>query len=109
MILMVQGHLVDVTLAHMGIAAKTGLLAVVPVLGVTFTRYASRLANKWVAATILGGCTSIADALVHGSHYPGAYTEAALTGIGAFLFSIALAYTPVGKAIDRMAEGFDSR
>jgi hypothetical protein len=32
--------------------------------------------------------------------------EAALTGIGAFVFSIVISYTPVGKHIDRLAEGF---
>ena len=32
--------------------------------------------------------------------------EAALTGIGAFAFSIGISYTPIGKHIDRLAEGF---
>jgi hypothetical protein len=51
-------------------------------------------------------CAFLADALVHGSHYPGAYTEAALTALGAFALSIAVSYTPVGKQMDRLAESF---
>ena len=32
--------------------------------------------------------------------------EAALTGIGAFAFSLVISYTPIGKHIDRLAERF---
>ncbi len=105
-VLMVQGHLADVTLAHLGIAAKTALLAISPVLGLTFSRYARHLLNRWTAATLLGACTFVADALVHPTHYPGEYTEAALTALGAAAFSLALAYTPIGARIDRLAESF---
>ena len=106
LVLMVQGHLADVTLAHLVIAAKTGLLAVAPALGVTFTQQARHLANKWTSSTLLGGCTFLADAAIHGSHYPGAYTEAALTGLGAFVFSMVIAHTPIGRHIDSLAETF---
>ena len=46
------------------------------------------------------------DASIHGSHYPGAYTEAALTGVGAFVFSVVVSYTRIGAYIDRLAESF---
>jgi hypothetical protein len=101
---MVQGHLGDVTAAHLAIAAKTGLLAVLPPLWLTFTRHARLLAGKWTAASILGVCTFAADAAIHSSHYPGEYTEAALTGLGAFLFSLVVAQTPLGHRIDHLAE-----
>jgi len=106
MVLMVQGHLADVTLAHVGIAAKTGLLAVSPALAVTFSQYARHFANRWASAAFFGICTFGADALIHASHYPGEYTEAALTGAGAFVFSLAVSYTPLGARIDRLAESF---
>jgi hypothetical protein len=106
LVLMVQGNLAGMTLAHLAIASKTGLLAVSPALGVTFTRYARHLANRWTISLFFGICTFLADALAHPSHYPGAYTEAALTGVGAFLFSIALSFTPLGKRIDALAETF---
>lgn len=105
-VLMVQGHLVDLTAAHLVVATKTSLLAVFPVLGVTFSRYAPHMVNRWTSSAFLGGCTFFADAAIHGSHYPGAYTEAALTGIGAFVFSVVVSYTPVGAYIDRLAESF---
>lgn len=106
MLLMVQGHLGAVTMMHFEIASETGLLAVVPVLGVSFTRHARHFANRWTTSALLGICTFFADAAVHASHYGGEYTEAALTGIGAFLFSVAISYTPLGKRIDHLAVGF---
>jgi hypothetical protein len=105
LVLMVQGRLGEVTLAHFVIATKTGLLAVFPVLGVTFTRYARHFA-KWTSSAFLGICTLLADGVIHPSHYPGKYTDAALTGIGAFALSIMISYTPIGKQIDRLAETF---
>ena len=101
---MVQGDLFALTPAHFWIASKTGLLAVAPAVGVTFTRHARHLANRWTASALLGVCTFAADALVHPSHYSGELTEAALTGAGAFLFSLAISYTRVGQKIDRLAE-----
>ena len=104
--LMVQGHLGAITATHLEIASKTGLLAMSPVLGVSFTRQAHHFVNRWTTGAFLGFCTFLADAMVHESHYPGEYTEAALTGVGAFIFSVVVSYTPIGKRIDRLAEGF---
>jgi hypothetical protein len=104
LVLMVQGHLPDVTLSHILIATKTGLLAVSPALGLTYTRQAYHLANKWTTAAFVGLCTFFADAAIHASHYPGAYTEAAFTGAGAFALSLVIAHTPLGRRIDQLAE-----
>jgi hypothetical protein len=104
LLLMVQGNLAGLTWGHVGIASQTGLLAVVPVLGVTLTKQARHLANRWTSSALLAACTFFADAAIHGSHYPGAYTEAALTAAGAFVFSVVVSYTPVGRRIDRLAE-----
>lgn len=108
LLLMVQGDLAGVTLAHVAIATKTGLLAVSPLLGVTFTRYARHFANKWTSSGLIAAFTFVADAVAHESHYPGAYTEAALTALGAFAFSVAIAFTPIGRRIDALAETFAS-
>lgn len=105
LLLMLQGNLAGVTLGHLSIASQTGILAVVPLLGVTLTRQARLLTNRWTCSALLAVFTFLADAAVHGSHYPGAYTEAALSAAGAFVFSVAVSYTPVGKRIDRLAEG----
>ena len=82
------------------------MLGVFPILGVTYTRYARHLTNRWASSAILGICTFAADAAIHASHYPGAFTEAALTGAGAFVFSLVISYTRLGKRIDRLAEPF---
>ena len=106
LVLMVQGDLAAITLAHLAIATKTGVLAVVPALGLTFTKYGRHFVNRWTTSMFLGLCTFLADAVIHQSHYPGEYTEAALTGVGAFLFSLVVSYTPLGKRIDHLAEHF---
>ena len=106
MLLMGQGSL---TLGHLSIASQTGVLAVVPILGVTLTRYARSLANRWISSGLLAACTFVADALIHASHYPGAFGEAALTAVGAFIFSVGVSYTPVGRRIDGLAERLRSK
>jgi hypothetical protein len=105
-VLMVQGHILDATLAHFAIAAKTGLLATVPLVGVTMTHYARHMTNRWVSSGLIGIFGVAADAFIHGSHYPGAYTEAVLTGLGAFVLSVVVSYTPLGHRIDHLAEAF---
>jgi len=110
-LLMVQGNLAEATLAHFAVAAKTGLLAVSPALAVTFSQHARHIAqhlflNRWTSSVFLGICTFAADAVAHPSHYPGAYAEAALTGLGAAAFSLVVSYTPLGKRIDHLAETF---
>jgi len=106
LLLMVQGQIAQATLGHVLVASETGILTVLPLLGVTLTRHARHFANRWTAALLVCVCAFFADALLHGSHYPGAYTEAALTAAGAALLSIAVSYTPLGRRIDRMAESF---
>lgn len=105
-LLMVQGDLTTLTLTHLAVASQTGLLGVFPLVGVTFTQHARILANRWASSSLVAVCTFVADAVVHASHYPGAYTEAALTAVGAFFFSLAISFTPLGKRIDRLAETF---
>jgi len=106
LLLMLQGQLAQATLGHVLVASQTGVLTVFPLLGITWTRHARHFANRWVSAMFVGVCSFFADAVIHGSHYRGKYTEAALTAIGAFGLSVVISYTPVGKQIDRLAEGF---
>jgi len=106
LMLMVNGHPGELTLGHVIIASKTGLLSVFPALGLSFTQYARHLGNKWVSFASSGLCSFVADALIHPSHYPGAYTEAALTGLGTVAFSMVVSLTPLGKRIDRLADTF---
>ena len=109
LVLMVQGHLATLTLAHLLIASKTGFLAVSPAVAITFTQHERHFVNRWKASGFFGVCTFLADAVVHHSHYPGEYTEALLTGLGAFLFSVIVSFTPVGRRIDCFAEALLQR
>ena len=106
LLLMLQGQLAQATFGHFLVASQTGVLTVFPLLGITWTSHARHFANRWVSAMFVGACAFFADAVVHGSHYPGKYTEAALTAIGAFALSVVISYTPIGKQIDRLAEAF---
>jgi hypothetical protein len=106
LLLMVQGQIAQVTVGHFAIASQTGLLTVAPLVGITLTRFARHFGNRWTSATLVAVCSFFADALIHGSHYPGKLTEAALTAVGTFAISIAVSYTPLGKKIDRLAEAF---
>jgi uncharacterized membrane protein (DUF485 family) len=106
LILMVQGQVAQATVGHFLLASETGLLTVFPLLGLTLTRYARHFTNRWTSALFVAICSFFADALIHRSHYPGATTEAALTAVGAFILSVVVSYTPIGKHLDRLAEGF---
>ena len=106
LLLMVQGNLLALTPEHFALASKTGLLAILPAVAVSFSPYARHLINRWTSSAFLGLCTFLADAAAHPSHYPGKFTEATLTGIGAFAFSVAVSYTAVGRYIDRLAHTF---
>lgn len=102
--LMVQGNVADLTLGHFAVASKTAVLALFPALGVTFSRYAGVMTNRWTSAVFLGACGFAADVLVHESHYPGAYTEASLTAVGGAILSLLVSYTTIGRRIDHLAE-----
>lgn len=106
LLLMVQGQLPQATLGHLAIASETGILTVFPLLGITLTRHARFFVNRWVSAFFVAACSFFADAIIHRSHYSGAYTEAALTAMGAFVLSVLISYTPLGKQLDRLAEAF---
>jgi hypothetical protein len=106
LLLMVQGNLATLTAAHLGIAAQTGVVAVAPLVGLTLTPFAGHLVNRWISSALIAACTFVADAAIHASHYPGAYTEAALTAAGAFVFSVVVSYTPLGKRIEKLGEAF---
>src|SRR5262245_44861559 len=88
LLLMVQGQLGQATLSHFLTASETGVLTVFPLLGITLTRHARHFTNRWLSAILVAICAFFADALIHRSHYPGEYTEAALTALGAFALSV---------------------
>jgi hypothetical protein len=106
LLLMTQGQIAEATPSHFALASGTGLLTVFPLIGLTLTRHAHYFANRWTSATFVGICSFFADAVIHRSHYPAAYAEAAFTAAAAFVLSAAVSFTPVGKRLDRLAESF---
>lgn len=77
---MVQGDLTVFTLGHALTAAKTGSAS-----GLAFVLTASvfRINSVVLAAWIAGILTMLADIMVHPTHFGEAWTEAAVTGLGA--------------------------
>ena len=65
LVLMVQGNLMAITLTHLSLASRTGLLAVFPAVGLTFTRYARHFANRWTSSLFFGVSTFLADSFIH--------------------------------------------
>jgi hypothetical protein len=87
MLTMVQGNLLALTLAHWVIASQTGLVA--GAIAST-TVIATRVRRPWLISLTLGVVTIPVDALVHpGKFEMGGVGEAVVTGVGAFVLSLA--------------------
>lgn len=84
---MVQGDLSVFTLKHAYIASKTGLIAGLLII---LTSYVQKLDNKWMLAWMTGVMTTIADFIIHPTHFGDRWVEAVCTGIGALILSIIL-------------------
>lgn len=101
MLMMTRGDLASITLGHWLKAGKTGCLAALFAVLLTFTPIANLYSKKWALAAIAGVSTFFADWLSHGSSAPKA--EAALTGVGAFVLSFIVSMTPIGARIEQLA------
>jgi hypothetical protein len=87
MLTMVQGNLLALTLTHWLIASQTGLVA--GAIAST-TVIAARLRRPWLISLTLGIVTVPVDAFVHpGKFEMGGVGEAVVTGVGAFVLSLA--------------------
>ena len=84
---MVQGNLLALTLTHWVIASQTGLAA--GAIASTAV-IATRLRRPWLISLTLGVVTIPVDALIHpGKFEVGGISEAVVTGVGAFVLSLA--------------------
>jgi hypothetical protein len=84
-IAMVQGNLLVLTTGHAIVAAKTGIIAA---LVIFFSTLVVKDINKWVLVFLTGVATMIADLITHPSNFGSAWTEAAVTGLGAMILAI---------------------
>jgi hypothetical protein len=88
---MVQGNVLALTVSHWLVASQTGLLAGA-IVGTTVI--AAKLRRPWVVSLVLGAVTTAVDAAVHAATFTlGSLTEAAITGVGAFVLSLAASET----------------
>jgi hypothetical protein len=91
---MVQANVLALTVSHWLIASQTGLLAGA-IVGTTVI--AAKLRRPWVVSLVLGAVTIVVDAAVHPRSLGiASLTEAGVTGVGAFVLSLA-----VGEAARR--------
>ena len=95
LIMMTQGNVLAITIAHWLTALKTGFLTGIMAVAVAVFGNQKMQDNKFVVSGITGFLTAIADLLIHPSHFGGANTEAIVTGIGAGLLCLAL--SQIGK------------
>jgi hypothetical protein len=88
---MVQGNVLALTISHWLVASQTGLLAGA-IVGTTVI--AAKLRRPWVVSLVLGVVTTAVDAVVHHTRFGfESLTEAAVTGAGAFVLSLAVSDT----------------
>ena len=85
---MVQGNVLALGLSHWIVASQTGLIAGA-IVGTTVI--AARLRQPWFVSLVLGAVTTVVDVLVHpGTFRIGSLVEAMVTGVGAFVLSLAV-------------------
>jgi hypothetical protein len=88
---MVQGNVLALTISHWLIASQTGLLAGA-IVGTTVI--AARLRRPWIVSLVLGAVTTAVDAAVHADTFGlRSLIEAVVTGVGAFVLSLAASET----------------
>jgi hypothetical protein len=89
LMMMVQGDVKAITITHWITALKTGALAAIAIVILSFIDK-SLQKNKFAVAGMTGFMTVIADRLSHPSHFWGVNGEAIATGIAAGLLCLAM-------------------
>lgn len=87
LLMMVQGNLAAVTLKHAYIAAKTGTLTAVAFF---IAGLCTKKQTVYADVFFTGMVTSVADIIIHPTHFGTPETEAILTGMGAALLALLL-------------------
>lgn len=84
MFFMVQGNVTSLTIEHAFIASQTGALTG---LALIITSFFHLKDNRVINAGMTGILTMIADMIVHPTHVGAFWTEAAMTGLGAYMLA----------------------
>ena len=98
---MVQGNVLALGLSHWIIASQTGLIAGA-IVGTTVI--AAKLRQPWLVSLVLGAVTTVVDLLVHpATLLIGSLFEAMVTGVGAFVLSLAVSAAVRWWSVRRLA------
>ena len=89
-VMMVQGQLAMISLAHWIVALQTGLISGALA---TFLVVVGKVSRPWVVSLIVGAATTVADFLVHSGEFVPVVIEALLTGLGAGLLALIITST----------------
>lgn len=84
LVTMVQGNLLAITLGHLAVALQTGVVAgaIVGAILIFWER-----GKPWLVSALLGVVTAVVDFFVHEGQFGSLFTEALVTGFGAFFLS----------------------
>lgn len=99
---MTQGDLTSATLGHWQIAVSTGLAVGLTSVVLSFGKLARIEATRWGIALVALVGTSVADLVMHPTHFGSWWTESLVTGLGAAALSLLVSYTPLNKAIAKI-------
>lgn len=98
LMMMVQGNLTALALAHWLVAMKTGAITgLILVLFSFWNKTKEITSNNYSMAGLVAFATMIVDFSMHPTHFGGEYTEAITTGVGAGLLWLVVSFTPLGK------------
>ena len=99
---MTQGDLSTITLGHWQIALSTGFAVGLLSVVLSFGKLSLIEATRWGIALIAFVGTTIADLLMHGTHFGAWWAEALVTGVGAAVLSLLVSYTPLNRVIGKL-------
>ena len=89
LLLMVQGDITAITMAHWIKALTTALITSLSMVALSFIKSNKDFYdNKYLLAALTSFVTMVVDYQVHPSHYKGNYTEAIMTGLAAGIFCL---------------------
>jgi len=98
LMLMTQGNVLALTLAHWITALKTsGIVGLILVVLSFSVKTKAIRDNAYSMAGLVALVTMLVDYNIHPSHFTGDTTEALMTGIATGLLWLVVSFTPLGK------------
>lgn len=99
---MTQGDLSTVTLGHWQIALSTGFAVGLTSIVLSFGKLSRIEATRWGIALVAVVGTTVADLVMHPTHFGSWWSEALVTGLGAGALSLLVSFTALNKLIAKI-------